>query len=382
MRIGIVAGEASGDQLGASLIRALQQINPNIQFEGIAGSQMIRAGCTAHFPMERLSVMGLWEVLGRLPELLNIRRKISQHFLANPPDVFIGIDAPDFNLPIETKFKAAGIPVVHYVSPTVWAWRKGRLKKIARAVDLMLTLLPFEVDFYRQNSNINAQFVGHPLADEIPLQAEQQIARDLFAISADKTVIALLPGSRANEINYLGAVFLQTALWCAQRQPNLIFIAPMVNDERRAQFVALQQKIAPQLNIKIIAGQAQQAMAAADAVLLASGTATIEAMLLKCPMVVAYRMSALTYFIAQRLIKTPYIALPNLLANKKLVPEFIQHAATAENLGAALLNYLENPQLTANLRAEFTNLHQQMRGDASARAAHFIMELLCHSLPE
>lgn len=371
MRIGIIAGETSGDHIGAGLIQALHKLNPNIVFEGIAGPKMIASGCNALFPMEKLSVMGIAEVLKHLFEILKIRSKIIKHFLANPPDVFIGIDAPDFNLPVEKKLKAANIPTVHYVSPTVWAWRSGRIKTIEQSTDLLLSILPFEEEFYRQRSSLRVKFVGHPLADQIPLNNNQGDRRSLLQFK-----IALLPGSRANEIHYLGELFLRTALWCAERYPNLTFIAPMVNPARREQFVAMQKKIASHLPIEIIDNQSQQAIAAADAVLLASGTATLETMLLKKPMVVAYRMSALTYFLAKKLIKTSYISLPNLLANKMLVPEFIQEHATVENLGTALLKYLAEPELVNNMVTEFNVLHQQMRRDASEQAAKFILELI------
>jgi lipid-A-disaccharide synthase len=370
VRIGIVAGEASGDQLGADLIRALHKINPNIVIEGIAGPQMLAAGCKALFPMDQIAVMGIMEVLKHIPEILTIRSKLRRYFLANPPDVFIGIDAPDFNLTLEEKLKAARIPTVHYVSPTVWAWRRGRIKKIARAVDLLLSILPFEEEFYQRHSNIPVKFVGHPLADQIPLQK-------VPSLEGTSRVVAILPGSRANEIKYLGELFLRTAQWCAEHYPNLTFVAPMVNAARRAQFMEIKNKIAPQLNIQIVDGQAQQVMAAADVVLLASGTATLEAMLLKKPMVVAYRMSRVNHFIAQCLIATPFIALPNLLANKMLVPEFIQEKATPENLGAALLNYLQDAEQVKKVTDEFNALHLLMRRDASAQAAQAIMELTC-----
>lgn len=375
MRVGIIAGEISGDQLGADLIRALRRLSPDIYVEGIAGPQMVAAGCNALYPMDRLAVMGLYEVLGKLPELLSIRQRITRHFLTNPPDIFIGIDAPDFNLAVECKLKAAQIPTVHYVSPTVWAWRQGRIKKINRAADLLLSILPFEREFYRQHSPLPVQFIGHPLADQLPLVSDRQHARSTFGFHASDKIIAILPGSRGNEINYLGEIFLRTAQWCAKQQPDLTFIAPMANPARRQQFMALQKQLAPHLNIHIVDKQAQEAMAAADVVLLASGTATLEAMLIKRPMVVAYRMSTITYFIAQRLIKTPYIALPNLLAGKMLVPEFIQQAATPENLGHAIFSYLQNPQQVEYLTTEFTTLHRQLRLNASQRAAEAIMKL-------
>lgn len=376
LRIGIVAGEASGDLLGAGLIQALRVLHPNIQIEGIAGPRMIASGCKPLFPMESLAVMGLVEVLGRLPSILRIRKYLYQHFLANPPDVFIGIDAPDFNLTLEQKLKSAGIKTVHYVSPSVWAWRQSRLKKIARAVDLMLTLLPFEERFYVEH-HIPVKFVGHPLADTIPLQSDRILARQQFGLKAQDTVVALLPGSRLGEINYLGEAFIRTALKCYAQRPNLIFIAPMINAKRREQFAAITQRIAPQLPLRLLDGEAQLAMTAADVVLLASGTATLEAMLVKRPMVVAYRLSPITYHIVRKLVNVSRIALPNLLStNQNLVPEFIQKDATPENLSAAVLNYLDHPDLMNQVLTEYTRLHKILQRDASHQAAEAILQLI------
>jgi len=375
LKIGIVAGEASGDELGAGLIQALKVHRPDLEIEGIAGPKMIAAGCKMLFPMEELAVMGIIEVVKHAPRILRIRRKLRRHFLANPPDIFVGIDAPDFNLDLEVKLKKAGITTAHYVSPTVWAWRRSRLKVMKCGVRLLLSILPFEKEFYRKHSHIPVQFVGHPLADTIAIETNRIGARKNLNISNNETVIALLPGSRSGEIAYLGNLFVQTALYCLKKNPHLTFIAPMINEERRKQFSAICQHMAPQLKIRFVESQAQQVMAAADAALIASGTATLEAMLVKCPMVVAYRVSALTYFILKRMVKTSYIALPNLLANKLLVPEFIQETATPENLGEALLNYLKNPQQVADLTREFTQLHLQMRKGASEQAAAAILKM-------
>jgi lipid-A-disaccharide synthase len=376
LRIGIVAGEPSGDLLGAGLLQALRKSHPNIQAEGVAGSQMQAAGCVSLFPIESISVMGLAEVIRHIPTILYTRHQLTKHFLQNPPDVFIGIDAPDFNLTLEEKLKQAGIPTVHYVSPSVWAWRRGRLKKIKRPVDLMLTLLPFEKRFYDE-AHIAAKFVGHPLADSIALENDRTVARHAFGLDENATIIALLPGSRTNEIHYLAELFIRTAIQCQRKYPNLIFIAPMVNRERREQFTAIWQRLAPQLSIQVVEGQAQQAMAAANVILLASGTATLEALLVKRPMVVAYRLSPLSYFIARYLVNVSRVALPNLLTdNVDLVPEFIQQNATVENLSAALLNYLENPQLQNNLYEEFTRIHNVLRRDANQQAAAAVLELV------
>jgi len=375
LRIGVVAGEPSGDLLGADLIHALRQVYPHFTIEGIGGAQMIAAGCQSFFAMECLSVMGVFEVLRRLPQILTIRHSLIQYFLQNPPDIFIGIDAPDFNLRVEEKLKAAGIPTLHYVSPTVWAWKQWRLKKIARAVNKILVLLPFEAKFY-EDYKIPVKFVGHPLADSIPLQSNKQHARRELNISLDKTVIAILPGSRANEIKYLGKLFLETAQWCHQKNPDLLFVAPMVNQTICEQFSALVKTVAPELPLQLVMGRAEQVMAAADVVLLASGTATLQTMLVKRPMVVAYQMSKLSFAIAKRMVKTSYISLPNLLANKALVPELIQDQATVENLGAALLNYLSASDQNAALIKEFTLIHEKMRQNASQQAAQAVLELV------
>lgn len=375
VKIGIIAGEASGDLLGAGLIQALKSHYPNLIIEGIGGPQMIAAGCRSLFPMEILSVMGVWEVAQRLPKILNIRRKIIKYFLNNPPDIFIGIDAPDFNLTVEEKLKRAGIPTLHYVSPSVWAWKQWRIKKISRAVDKMLTLLPFEAKFY-QDHKVPVKFVGHPLADSIPLVNDKIQARQELNLPFDKKIIAILPGSRSNEIKYLGDLFLQTALWCRDKIKDLIFIAPMVNSKIHEQFNCLIKTIAPDLNIKLFSGHAQQVIAASDVVLLASGTATLQTMLVKRPMVVAYRMSKLNYAIAIRMVKASYIALPNLLANKALVPELIQEKATVETLGSKLIDYLTKPELTESMLEEFTQYHHLMRQNASQQAAEAVQELI------
>lgn len=375
IRIGIVAGEASGDHLGADLLKRLKQHHPNLIIEGIGGPQMIAQGCRSLFPMEALSVMGIWEVAQRLPKILTIRYKLIRYFQKNPPDIFIGIDAPDFNLTVEEKLKKQGIPTLHYVSPTVWAWKQWRIKKIARAVDKMLTLLPFEAQFYEQHQ-VPVKFVGHPLADSIPLEGDQLAARKKLNLPLDKKIIAILPGSRSNEIKHLAELFLKTALWCQQDEKNLFFIAPMANPKIRSEFSTVVKAVAPHLSLQIIDGQAQEVMLAADVVLLASGTVSLEAMLTKRPMVVVYRMSNLSFAIAKRMIKTKYISLPNLLANKALVPELIQHQATVKSLGSILLGYLRDPESVKNLVAEFHQLHSKMRCNSSELAAQEVLKLV------
>ncbi|MFA0810001.1 lipid-A-disaccharide synthase [Microbulbifer epialgicus] len=374
VRIGIVVGEASGDILGASLIQALQKRLPGARFEGIAGPRMLALGVESLFPMERLSVMGLVEPLKRLPELLKIRRSLRQHFVESPPDLFIGIDAPDFNLSLEESLKAEGIRTMHYVSPSVWAWRRGRIKKIARAVDHMLTLLPFEANFYREHQ-VPVSFVGHPLADDIPLQINSASARKELGFEAGERVIALLPGSRGGEVRLLGPLFLQTASWCHQRNADLKFVLPAANDQR---FVELKKQLEdfPGLPVTLLKGDSHKALSAADCVLIASGTATLETMLLKKPMVVAYKLGRISYAIVSRMLHTPWVSLPNLLAQRELVPEILQSDATAENLGAALMRYFEDPLLGDQLQREFDDLHQQLRRNASERAADAVCGLL------
>ena len=377
LRVGMLAGEASGDILGAGLIAALQKRFDRVEVAGIAGPKMQALGAQSLFPMERLSVMGLVEPLKRLPELLKIRRTLRQHFLDNPPDVFIGIDSPDFNLGLEEALKSAGIPTVHYVSPSVWAWRQGRIKKIARAVDHMLTLLPFEADFYREHE-VPVTFVGHPLADDIPLEVDVVSARKKLGLSPTDEVVALLPGSRGGEVRLLGPLFLQAAIWCHQRRPELKFVLPAANAERRQQIETQLSAMAgaESLPVSVLDGDSQTALAAADSVLIASGTATLETMLMGKPMVVAYKMAALSYAIFSRMLHTPWVSLPNLLAQKELVPEILQDDATPEALGAAILRYFDDPLLQDQLRREFSELHQQLRRDASEKAAEAVCRVL------
>lgn len=373
MRIGVVAGEASGDLLGAGLIRALKERRPDTVFEGVAGPQMAAAGCRVIVPAEKLAVMGIVEVLRHYRELRAIRNRLAHEFLAHPPDAFIGIDAPDFNLGLEQRLRRAGITTVHYVSPSVWAWRQSRVKQVARATDLMLTLFPFEADFYRR-SNVNVRFVGHPLADAIPLHTDRDAARRALALPDGPTIIALLPGSRLTEIEQLAGLFLDTAERCIAQAPALHFVVPLVNAAVRARFEAI--AAGRDLPLTLVDGRAHDVMAAADLVLVASGTATLEAMLLKRPMVVAYRVAALTHFVLKRLVRVRRFALPNLLAGRDLVPEFIQQRATADNLAGALLDYLNRPERAAALRAEYERLHLELRQGASAAAASAILVLL------
>lgn len=371
LRIGIVAGETSGDLLGADLIIAIRRRYPNAIFEGIGGPRMVAAGCTAFFSAEKLAVMGFVEVLHHLRELLSIRAYLYRYFTSTPPDIFIGIDAPDFNLALERRLKEAGIPAMHYVSPSVWAWRRGRLQKIGRSVDRMLTLFPFEAELYRQH-NIPVTFVGHPLADQIPLEIDRDAVRQQLGLPDGKRVIALLPGSRRSEMRFLGADFIRAAHWLNKQYSDLHFVVPLVNATLRQMFEAYLQEEGADLSITLLDGHSHEAMAAADAVLLASGTATLEALLLKRPMVVAYRLAPFTYWLAKRLLRVPWYSLPNNLAGRKLVEEITQDEVTGENLGRALLELLDRPSGEEQRRI-YDEIHRQLRRDASERAADAVL---------
>lgn len=373
--IALVAGEASGDTLGAGLIKALRQSFPNARFIGIGGPRMQAAGLVTQVPMERLSVMGLVEVLGRLRELLRIRRELVDYLKQQQPDVFIGIDAPDFTLGVERRLRDAGIATVHYVSPSVWAWREKRVHGIKQSTDLMLTLFPFEEAVYQQHG-VAVRCVGHTLADEIPLQPDRAAARARLGMATDARVLALLPGSRNGELRKLGQLFLQTAHWCLQREPGLQFVMPCANPERRAQMEQIIADSGLNLPLRLLDGQAHEALAACDAVLIASGTATLEAMLFKRPMVVAYRMAGLTFKILSKLVKVDYVALPNLLAGREVAPEFLQDAATPEAMGTALLQRLQPTDTREQVMADYLRLHQMLRRDADQAAADAVTELL------
>ncbi|UZK04022.1 lipid-A-disaccharide synthase [Venatoribacter cucullus] len=375
MRIAIVAGETSGDMLGAGLIKSLQQRFPDATFEGIGGPLMQAQGFNTFVPMERLAVMGLVEVLGRLFELLKVRRDLVKHWLANPPDVFIGIDAPDFNLTLEQKLRAAGIKTVHYVSPSVWMWRQKRVFKIAKAVDLMLTLFPFEAKFYEQYQ-VPVKFVGHHLADKIPLETPAGPARAALGINPEAHVVCLMPGSRSGEVAKLGELFLQTARRMLHERPDLQFIIPAASTERRDQIQTMLDAYPGRLPVTVVLGQSHTCMAAADAILLASGTATLEAMLMKRPMVVSYKLAPLTFWILKHMVSRKWISLPNLLADRELVPELLQQDATPEKLAAALLAQLENSVAMQQLHETFLFIHRQLKRSADDEAAAAIAGLL------
>ena len=371
----IVAGEASGDILGAGLIRSLRLRYPNARFVGIGGDEMIAEGFHSLVPMERLSVMGLVEVLGRIRELFDIRARLMNYLLATPPDVVIGIDSPDFTLGIERRCRDAGIPTAHYVSPSVWAWRQKRIFTIAKSVNLMLTLFPFEARFYEEHG-VPVAFVGHPLADRIPMMPDTAGARQSLGLLEDAPVLAILPGSRGGEVERLGTLFLEAARWIQGRRPDLQLVIPCVNRDREKQVQALVEALDVKLAVTIVRGRSREVMASSDVVLLASGTATLEAMLLKKPMVVGYRLSRVSYALVSRLVKVPYVALPNLLAKEQLVPELLQDDASPESLGEAVLERLENESERARLTAAFSQLHEQLRQGADEQSAAAISALI------
>ena len=375
LRVGIVAGEHSGDLLGAALIAALRERVPALECFGVAGPKMIAAGCEAWAGADTLSVMGLAEVLRHLPRLLRLRAGLTRRLLAARPDVFIGIDSPEFNLTLAGRLKRAGIRTVQYVSPQVWAWRQGRVRTIGRACDLVLCLLPFESAFYAEHA-VRAEFVGHPLADQIPLEVDTAGARAALGIAADARVVAVLPGSRMFEVAHLAAPFIAALRWLHARRPEVEFIAPMASGALRERFEKELAQGAENVAVRLIDGQAQRVLAAADAVLVASGTATLETLLSGKPMVVAYKVSWLTYFIVRTLglVNVPYFSQPNLLSGRRLVPEFEQAAVTGEALGAALLNELDDPAHAAALRAEFTRIHRELRRGGAALAADAVLE--------
>jgi lipid-A-disaccharide synthase len=369
VRIAIVAGEASGDILGAGLMHALKAQHPQVEFIGVGGPRMQAEGMNSYFPMERLAVMGLVEVLGRLPELLSRRKRLIKTLIAAKPDVFIGIDAPDFNLDLELKLRRAGIKTVHYVSPSVWAWRQKRVLKIREACDLMLTLFPFEAKFYDEHQ-VPVRFVGHTLADAIPLEADRAAARAELNLPEDGPVVALMPGSRGGEVSRLGGLFLDAAVRLRALRPGVRFVLPCASPERRAQIEA--QLVGHDIPVTLLDGQSHTALAACDAVLIASGTATLEALLYKRPMVVAYRVAPMTYRILKRMLKSPYVSLPNLLAGRLLVPELLQDAATPDALAQTLAPLLNGGEAQTE---GFDQIHRTLRRDASAEAAKAVLEL-------
>ncbi|MCZ4059230.1 lipid-A-disaccharide synthase [Pantoea sp. LMR881] len=374
LTIAIVAGETSGDILGAGLIRALKARHPDAHFVGVAGPLMQAEGCEAWYEMEELAVMGIVEVLGRLSRLLKIRRDLTQRFIDLKPDVFVGIDAPDFNITLEGKLKRAGIRTIHYVSPSVWAWRQKRVFKIGRNTDLVLAFLPFEKAFY-DRFNVPCRFIGHTMADAMPIQPDKLAARRHLGIADDALCLALLPGSRGAEVEMLSGDFLKTAQLLRVKYPALEIVVPLVNAKRREQFEQIKAEIAPELPMHLLDGKGREAMIASDAALLASGTAALECMLAKCPMVVGYRMKPFTFWLAKRLVKTPYVSLPNLLAGRELVKELLQDECQPHALAAALEPLLHAGVERDELLKNFYELHQQIRWNADEQAADAVLEI-------
>jgi lipid-A-disaccharide synthase len=375
VRIGIVAGEASGDLLGSHLIQALKKKCPEIEFVGIAGPKMMGEGAQSLFPMERLSVRGYVEVIKHLFGLLRLRKQLLAHFLNNPPSLFIGIDAPDFNFWLEKKLKNKGIKTIHYVSPSIWAWRKGRIKGIKRAVSHVLALFPFEPTIYQQ-ADIPVTYVGHPLADMLPIEPDVAAAREGLKLKSSALIIAMLPGSRQSEVQQHAHLFVQTAKLIYASHPNAQFLVPLITRETRQIFELAIFHEPESLPIQILFGHAHDAMEAADVVIVASGTATLEAALLKKPMVITYRMPKLSWQLLKRMRLQPYVGLPNILAEKFVVPELLQDDSTPEKLADAALKLIGDPSYMEEIKAEFTKIHLSLRQNTAEKAALAILSYL------
>ena len=377
LRIGIVAGESSGDNLGAGLIRAIRNRIPAAQFEGVAGPAMIAAGCKPLAKVEDLAVMGITEVIRHLPRLLRIRRRLRRYFLKQRPDIFIGIDAPDFNIGLESSLHRAGIITVHYVSPSIWAWRSRRVFKLGKATDLVLTLLPFETSLYEQHG-YSAKFVGHPLADQA-LEIQDRLAlRKTLHLPLEDRFVGLLPGSRHTEVERLGPLFLETAQWLLVKMPKLRFVIPAATPALSKLIKQQIRTLKPDLPVLVVEGHARDVMGAVDVALIASGTATLEAMLWQCPMVVAYRVAASSYALVKglRLLHIQHVSLPNLLANREIVPEFLQYRALPSDMGTSLLSLLQDPAARTAQLESFATLSRVLRRQADERTAEAVLELL------
>jgi lipid-A-disaccharide synthase len=376
MRIAMVAGEASGDLLAAHLIRALRVRFPSASFVGIGGPKMQAEGFEAWWPCETLAVMGYVDAIKRLPELLRVRRGLLRRLKQDPPDIFIGVDAPDFNLGVETRLRRAGVHTMHYVSPSIWAWRGNRVHKIGRAAEHVMCLFPFEPEIYAKHG-IAASFVGHPLADEFPLKGQRAAARGTLQLDDDAQVVAVLPGSREGEVGRLASTYVDTIKLLAERYPQVLFLVPLITRKTREMFeLALYQANAQHLPVRLLFGHAHEAMAAANVVLVASGTATLEAALLKCPMVIAYKVGKLTYRLAKYLTYLPWVGLPNILAREFVVPELIQHDATPEKLAAALGQWLDDKAACEQLALRFEQMHLTLRQNNAEKAAAVVSAVL------
>ena len=373
LRIALIAGEASGDVLGASLIQALAARHPDAEFFGIGGPRMITAGLVSAYDQEKLAVRGAVEVLKHLPEILRIRRSILAQLAAWKPDVMVGIDAPDFNLPIERRLKGIGIPTVHYVSPTVWAWRRGRAKRIVAAVNQLLCLFPFEPACYK-GQGLEPVFIGHPLADEISTEFDREQQRSALNLPEGSPLITLMPGSRQSELDFHAQLFVETANRIADELPEALFVVPLATPSTRDRFeAALQQFGAKHLRVRILFGHTRDALAASDLALVCSGTATLEAALLRCPMIITYRISALSAWIYRKMRYLPWVGLPNILLGRLLVPELLQEDATPDNLANAMIDLWQSPARRAEMAREFGAIHQKLRQDSAARAADAVL---------
>ncbi len=377
VRIALVAGETSGDLLASHLLAALRERLPGAKFFGIGGPRMESQGLDAWWPAEKLAVRGYFEVLRHYREIAGIRRKLKKRLLADPPDVFIGVDAPDFNLGLEADLKRRGIPTVHYISPSIWAWRGGRIKAMRKAVDKVLALFPMEPPLY-QKAGIPVAYVGHPMADTIPLNTDRREVRERLGLPIAAPIFALLPGSRQSELHYMAATFVATARIIHERHyPSARFLVPLATRETRLLFEhAIHGEQAAELPFRLLFGHAQDALGAADVALVASGTATLEAALVKRPMVITYKAARASVWIMRRMGYLPYVGLPNILAGRFVVPEILQEAATPENLAAALVKLYEDKSAAAEMEATFTDLHLQLKQGTAARAAEAVIECL------
>jgi lipid-A-disaccharide synthase len=381
MMITMVAGEASGDQLGAALIRAIHAIKPDVRFAGIGGPLMKEAGMDCWWDTGELSVMGLFEVVAHLPRLLRLRRQLLQRLLDTRPDVFVGIDAPDFNIGLQKRLKARSIPCIHYVSPTVWAWRQGRVRKIARSTDRVMCLFPFEPRYY-ESAGISADYTGHPLADQIPMEVEQGPARSALGIDANGLCVALLPGSRMSEVQRLATPMLDAAAILAEHYPGISFLVPAASDAIRQRF-ELESAGHQNLNCRVFSGRSKEVMAAADVVICASGTAALEVMLINRPMVVCYRLAGLTYQLAKtfKLVKSRFFSLPNILSSDALVPELLQHDVTGQRIATEVRQWLEHAGRRGELEQKFDEIHRLLKMDAADSAARVVLRHVGLDIP-
>jgi len=380
IKVGIVAGEASGDLLGSQLIQALKKKQPNIQFVGIAGPKMIACGAYSYYPMEQLSIRGYVEVLKHLPRLLSLRKRLYKTLLKEKIDIFIGVDAPDFNFWLEKKLKKRGIKTIHYVSPSIWAWRKNRIYKIKQCVDHLLTLFPFEAPYY-QEVGIPVTYVGHPLAEIIPIEPNTIQSRKTLKIKKNTLVIAMLPGSRVSEVEQHAWLFVETAKKIHEKHPEVLFLVPLITRQTRDIFQNAVIDANAQLKdfnlpIQLLFGHAHDAMEAADLVVVASGTATLEAALLKKPMVITYRMPNLSWQILKRMRLQPYVGLPNILAERFVVPELLQDEATSDNICEAVMKMVRDVNYANSIKTEFLKIHYQLKNNSADRAANVILNLL------